>query len=289
MADQSQDRPPPPDAPPTTPSPAADGEEPIRSLEKKVRVEAPVEVVWRAISEAEELKRWFPLDARVTRGEGEGAGRIWLSFGPGVEGEAPLHAFEAPRHLGWTEGPAGSRQITVDFHLEPAEGGTVVRLVQSGFGPGADWDDYYEVVSGGWSYFLLNLRHYLERHPGRPRTFVWRRHPVSGTRVDVWERLFAAEGIGAPLAVLASSGEAVELRLGGLHLPGSVLLSRPPMHFAAVLPELDDGLILVELEGSGEAWHLGVWISLYGAAREAAPRVEAALAAALGRVFPGGS
>ncbi len=264
------------------------GEE-VRSLEKEVRVAAPPEVVWKAISEAEELRRWFPLDARVTPGDGEGAGRIWLSFGPGVEGEAPLHAFDAPRHLGWTEGQEGGRRVTVDFHLEPAEGGTLVRLVQAGFGSGAGWDDYYEAVSGGWSYFLLNLRHYLERHPGSPRTFVWTRHPVSGTRVEVWERLFSPEGIGAPLAAVLEPGAEVHLQLADLPLAGSVLLSRPPGHFAAILPDLEDGLILVELEGSGEDWRLGVWISLYGAARREAGRVDAALGRALGRIFPVGS
>lgn len=286
MADQSHDHPNPPDAPATTRSSAADGGEPTRSLEKEVRVAAPLEVVWKAISEAEELKRWFPLDARVTPGDGEGAGRIWLSFGPGVEGEAPLHAFEAPRHLGWTEGHAGSRQITVDFHLDPVEGGTVVRVTQAGFGADPGWDDYYEAVSGGWSYFLLNLRHYLERHPGSPRTFVWTRHAVSGTRVEVWERLFSPEGIGAPLAALLEAGAEVELQLGDLRLPATVLLSRPPGHFAAVLPGLDDGLILVELEGSGESWRLGVWISLYGEAGREARRVAKALERSLGRAFP---
>lgn len=261
-------------------------EEGVRSLQKEVRVAAPPEVVWKAISEGEELKRWFPLDARITPGDGEGSARLWISFGPGVEGEAPLHAYDAPRHLGWTEGHPGSRQITVDFYLEPVEGGTVVRLVQSGFGPEADWDEYYEAVSGGWSYFLLHLRHYIERHPGLPRTPVWVRHPVSGTRVEVWERLFSPDGIGAPLAALLDAGAEVELRLGALTLPATVLLSRPPRHFAAVLQGLNDGLILVELEGSGESWRLGVWISLYGAAREEAERVAGALAEGLGRIFP---
>lgn len=33
--------------------------------------------VWRALTEAEELTRWFPLQARVTPGEG---GEIWMSW-----------------------------------------------------------------------------------------------------------------------------------------------------------------------------------------------------------------
>lgn len=39
--------------------------------------------MWRAISDAEELQRWFPLSAEVEPGEG---GTVTLAWGPDVAG-----------------------------------------------------------------------------------------------------------------------------------------------------------------------------------------------------------
>lgn len=259
-------------------------------LEKTVNIDAPIETVWKAISEGKEMARWFTLDARITPGdgaEGSDAGRIWLSFGPGMEGEAPLAAFDELQRLGWVEDHGSGRRMTVDFYLEPADGGTVVRLVQSGFGPEASWDDYYDGVDGGWSFFLLNLKHYVERHWGAPRETVWRRHEVSGSREEVWTRLFSTAGLGVDAPDALEVGTSTTLDLGGLSLPGAVLLNRPPRHFATTIPGYDDGLVFVELEGSGPAWHLGIWISLYGAARSNAEEVGEALGRTLEGLFPG--
>ena len=258
-------------------------------LEKTIHVAAPIETLWDAISQGKEMARWFTLDARITPGEGsdpDEPGRIWLSFGPEMEGEAPLAAFEENRRLGWVEDHGGGRRMSVDFHLEPAEGGTVVRLVQSGFGPEASWDDYYEGVDGGWSFFLLNLKHYVEHHWGSPRACVWRRHKVSGSREEVWSRLFSEAGLAVPGADEKKVGQPVAPRFGDLAMPGAVLLNRPHRHFASTVPHRNDGLVFVEMEGSGEAWHLGVWISLYGDAQAGADEVGAALGETLEALFP---
>ena len=41
-----------------------------RKLEREVMLEAPVDKVWKALTDAQELKKWFPLEARVTPGAG---------------------------------------------------------------------------------------------------------------------------------------------------------------------------------------------------------------------------
>lgn len=45
-----------------------------------------------------------------------------------------------------------------------------MKLVQSGFGEGAEWDDEYQGVNSGWEMVLAVLRHYLENYFGRPRS-----------------------------------------------------------------------------------------------------------------------
>ena len=51
----------------------------------------------------------------------------------------------------------------------------MVRLVQSGLSADANWDEMYDALVDGWTYFLFNLAFYLARHRGKPRGMVWKR------------------------------------------------------------------------------------------------------------------
>ena len=238
-----------------------------RSIEKSVTINAPADAVWRALSDARELERWFPLRADVTPGVG---GRIWVSWGQGSEGASTIAVWEPNRRLGTVDTFPGADgapvRVAVDYYIESQQGGTtVVRLVHSGFSADAAWDEMYDAMDNGWAYFLFNLRHYLERHPGKPRTMVWERRPLSRPRADVWEELTRA--LGEPPSLPFLPGPA----------PVEVLLSRPPNHLSALLPSIDDGLLLMELEQGGDRWHLGLWISTYGIAAERTEAMQHAL------------
>ncbi|HET6639495.1 MAG TPA: SRPBCC domain-containing protein, partial [Gemmatimonadota bacterium] len=39
-----------------------------RAAKGEIAIDAPVEVVWKALTDARELERWFPLEARVKPG-----------------------------------------------------------------------------------------------------------------------------------------------------------------------------------------------------------------------------
>lgn len=232
-----------------------------RSVEHEVQLDAPPERVWRALTEAEELRRWFPLDARI---EPRPGGEIWLSWGPGCEGTAPLAVVDEPRHLRWIEESGGGDsppvRMAVDFHLEARGGGTFLRLVHSGFGPGEKWDDWYDATDTGWRYFLFNLRHYLERHRDVPRTMVWTRRPPGRSHQEVWSTVTGPDG----LVDLEPDGESWHLTLDGAPGgSGEVVLAEPGAAFAGMCPGLDDALLFVELEGGGEGWHCGVWLSTW--------------------------
>ena len=238
-----------------------------RSIDKTIAIAAPPDAVWRALTDAREMERWFPLKADVTPGVG---GRIWISWGPGSEGASTIEAWEPNRHLRTADsfpGEGGAPlRVAVDYYLESEAGDrTVLRLVHSGFGAGASWDEMYDAMDGGWTYFLTNLRHYLERHRGTARVMVWERRPLSRPRGDVWDRIVAALG-SPPELPFARSAEASE-----------VLLSRPPGHLALRLPGLNDALLFIELELGGERWHLGVWLSTYGLDAERAEALQQAL------------
>ena len=254
---------------------------PTRSLELEQTLDATPEEVWEALTTDEGLRRWFPLDARVEPGEG---GSLWLSWGPGCEGEAPIHIWEPGRRFGWTEDHATDPEgraikVAVDFYIEGRGGSTVVRLVQSGFSAGADWDEMFDAVKDGWTYFLFNLRFYIQHHRGTARTLVWKRAPTELSRNDVWERLASASLITAGDSGAAADGSSTDssnvtrrIELDR-ELPVEVVSARPGRHFFAVLPELDDSVFFVEIEGR----HVGFWLSTYGMSAEAVASLQSAL------------
>jgi uncharacterized protein YndB with AHSA1/START domain len=234
-----------------------------RTIEIEVPVDAPPEEVFRILTDPAEVARWFPLDAEIDLRVG---GRIWLSWGPGCEGEAPIHVLEPPVRFGWTERygeDAEGRpvEIAVDFHVETRDGVTVLRLVQSGFTASSDWDEMYDALADGWTYFLFNLQHYVRHHRGTPRTMVWRRAETALGRDEVWRRLLAsglaapADGAGSVLTSDAPFTAALDESY-----EGTIVSARPGHHLAGVLPGLEQSLLFVEIEGP----HVGFWLSTYG-------------------------
>jgi uncharacterized protein YndB with AHSA1/START domain len=253
-----------------------------RSIEMERTLAATPDDVWEALTTDEGLRRWFPLDAKVEPGVG---GTVWLSWGPGCEGEAPIHIWEPGRRVGWTEDYGEDEsgrpiKVAVDFHIEGRDGSTVVRLVQSGFSASSKWDDMYDALVDGWAYFMFNLAFYFLKHAGTPRRLVWKRAPTELSRDVAWDRLVGAALIGAASAGVdddaagpdhgAAEADRASTRRGGSPAEITVVLdqeyaatvvsTREGHHFAAALPHLNDSAFFVELEGS----HIGFWLSTYG-------------------------
>jgi uncharacterized protein YndB with AHSA1/START domain len=234
-----------------------------RSIDKHVAIDAPIDVVWRAITEADELTRWFPVDARVEPGLG---GTIWLSWGGGTEGTAPITAWEPERRFGWTES-RGPHRLAVDFHIEGRGGATVVRLVQSGFGDGPEWDDEFHMTGGGWSYFLEHLRWYLERHRGRSRDLLSFRDAVPLARGEALARLTRSLGLGGREWVDAvNPGQRFSaVTASGDALAGTVLVaSGPTGQLGLTLDDPNHAVLFLEMEPAQGGSRAGFWLSTYG-------------------------
>jgi uncharacterized protein YndB with AHSA1/START domain len=232
-------------------------EKPRRSIERTIEIDAPVEVVWKAISEGEELAKWFPLDARVTPGVG---GTVWMSW-PGMEGESPITVWEPNSRLQTQEG-AGAALMSVDWFLEGKGGKTVLRLVHSGFGAGAEWDDQYDDTSRGWSVFLRNLRHYLTRHRGKRCRQVIVPVPIETSVTEAWQAFARGLGLAGGLregeryAATAASGDRLE---------GVVDLSAPPDVFGATVEAWNDALLRMEFHACAPGQKQGWFVILtYG-------------------------
>jgi len=237
---------------------------PARRVEIAVEIDAPLEAVWKALTESEELTRWFPFEARVTPGAG---GSVWMSWGEPWIGEAKIDLWQPNRHLRTLEPPPkpDSIPVAVDYYLESRGGKTLLRLVHS-FGTGADWEEeYYDSTSRGWRFMLANLRHYLERHPGTPRQVAWPRLRLALAGEATWQRLMSARGLlrqgsldnartGSHYAIEAATGDRFE---------GEVCFFDPPRSFCATVENLNDALLWLHIEKLGQEYEIWFWLSAY--------------------------
>lgn len=244
----------------------------MKKVTAEVSIAADADAVWRAVSEGEEIKRWFCADARVRPGVGGG---IWMSFGEGMDWEVPITLWEPQKHLR-TEDPEPSK-LAVDYFIESAAGGeTVLRIVHSGFGDDA-WDEELDTLNAGWRTFTENLKHYLERHRGKPRTFASFRHPaVELTRAEAFPRLL--EALGVPLV---GEGE----RFAGPLFTGVARVAAPPINLSGPLETHGEGFLMLEVEPGRGRCRPSVWVSLYGDAGEEAPALTEQLTAAVTAAF----
>ncbi len=262
-----------------------------RSIDLSIDVDAAPDVVWASISGGELMSRWFSPAASVEPGEG---GQVTVSWGAGAEWTSRIAIWRPGERLRLVDPPAeaaadasappGDAPVSgLDYRIEPRPGGARIRLVNWGLQAGEGADDFLRMMENGWRFFLWNLKHCLERHPDTPRVMISVRPQVGGTRERVWGRLFGPGGLGeAP----ERAGERFRFALvGGETLEGATVLSDRPWAFAGMVESFGDGVLHVELEGSGEQWRLGVWLSAYGVEPKVRERVAGALEATVGRLF----
>ena len=184
--------------------------EQTRAFRMSLDIEAPADAVWRALTDAEELARWFPNSARVT--PGAGGAMVW-SWDKMWDWETRIDAWEPGRLLRLVQhdarpydiqgrqlppGEVEPASIAIEFTLETQQGKTRLRLVHSGFGHGAAWDDEVEGITEGWQAELRSLRHYLQRQRGRDRNLQVAWLTTGLSRQAAWARLLGPRRIQDP-------------------------------------------------------------------------------------------
>lgn len=140
------------------------------SVRRRIRIAAPLEKVWLAVTEPEHISQWF--GQTVLDGTGAGAAGTMTFEGYGV---IPLRveAIDAPRSVSYrwgnddavrrAGGPIDEATTTVfTFTLDEVEGGTELTVVETGFDrtsdPVANMADHAE----GWVSELDKLVALLE-------------------------------------------------------------------------------------------------------------------------------
>lgn len=274
-----------------------------RSIEKEIHILTPVEAVWHALTDAEELTRWFPLEARVTPGEG---GTVWMSWKNEYQFQTPIAAWKPNAHLRliYMEPTSAAKpsepglpfevphRVALDYHLEGRAGETVVRLVHTGFSSDASWDSQYEATVAGWEFQLAGLKLYLERHRGTPRRcIVCRAMRPTLTREEAWGLLWGHNGlaarahrppgeVGVRYAITTAAGD---------HMEGIVENWSPPENCCATVTTLNDAWMRVHLD---ELQLFGVrdtnlWISTFALPEQQVKDLQGRFDGLFARLFGG--
>jgi uncharacterized protein YndB with AHSA1/START domain len=204
-----------------------------RRIETQVQVPATPEEAWEAIATGPGITAWF-MPAQV---EGRVGGSVVYHF-PDESSAATVTAYDAPRRFAYEEEfplregePA--RPLATEFLVEAQSGATcVVRIVMSGFGEGAAWDEAAESFTGGWRQALTSLRLYLTHFRGEPLGSINASDTVTGDKDEVWAEF--SDALGLPAAPRA--GERV-----------ATSATDAPM-LAGVVEEADRGMITLVLD-----------------------------------------
>lgn len=251
-----------------------------RTFTMAIDIDATPEDVWRALTEAEELVRWFPLQARVTPGEG---GTMFWGWDDRWAWESAIEAWTPRERLTLVDSrpafdaqgaplPGAAQRMAMEFTLETDAGKTRLRIVHSGFGHGADWDDELDSVSAGWQFELRSLRHYLERHKGRDRIHAFAQRTSALAPAAIWSRLFAdgALRVDQPLDRVnspAREGTPCTLQVaGGPPLTGAIGWHHPNHDLFIIADALDEGVLRWSTWRAAGQTGVQMWIASYAPA-----------------------
>jgi uncharacterized protein YndB with AHSA1/START domain len=271
-----------------------------RAFEMALDIDASLEDVWRALTEAGELVRWFPMDARVTPGLG---GSMAWSWGEGRDWETRIDGWEPGKRLRLVQedarpydsqgrplppGEAEPARIAMEFTLETHQGKTRLKLVHSGFGHGAAWDNELEGITEGWQAELRALRHYLEHHRGRDRYFGRAWLTTATPREDAWARLLGPGGFQVNPSEPVEGQHYEVTTPGGQRFSGTVELYLPRQTLAGTVRELDDGWfrLLTWKDGKGDTG-VWAWVATYAGDDQRVAKFCEEGQRALERLFPG--
>jgi uncharacterized protein YndB with AHSA1/START domain len=146
-------------------------------IERQILLKAPRSRVWRALADAEAFGEWFGVILKGQRFAVGQSVRGNITY-PGYEHlvlEALIERIEPERYLSFRWHPNAvdpavdySKEPTtlVEFELEEAQGGTLVRVVESGFDhiPPSRREQAFRMNGEGWSEQMKNIEAYVATH-----------------------------------------------------------------------------------------------------------------------------
>lgn len=234
-----------------------------RVIRDEIRIAAAPEDVYRAWSDPGTVTGWFVGRMEGRMEPGETVTWHWdEEAGPGMS-QRVLVADPPRRLVTEMELPQGVSYLEVTIQQEG--GHSILRLVQSGFGEGPEWDDQYEGMLSGWMVALAILKVFAERYLDRKRREIVVLRDAPFERDEILELQRTRSGLarwltrsGAPEGAV---GEPVKLVLeDGRTLTGTVLRNTSYETLWS-WEEIDGVLEIKAFRGAGWGSKVGIRIS----------------------------
>jgi uncharacterized protein YndB with AHSA1/START domain len=127
-------------------------------------IDAPVQVVWAVVTEAEHVSGWFSDSVELDLRPG---GALALHWDGGGTVHGRVERVEPPRLFSfrWAVAPGAEGWTLVEFSLAAEGDSTRLTVVESGFrdiaGPEDERQRHFDGHSRGWNLELGQLRDYL--------------------------------------------------------------------------------------------------------------------------------
>jgi uncharacterized protein YndB with AHSA1/START domain len=142
------------------------------TIEREIFIHAPTDVVWRAITEPDQIVQWFSDEADVELRHGYEGALTFTERGTkdATVAQITVQAFEPDRTFSYRWSyepgvvPGNGNSVLVEFVLTSEAGGTRLRVVESGVDR-LDWsqerkDDYVADHNRGWAQHIGDLGEY---------------------------------------------------------------------------------------------------------------------------------
>jgi uncharacterized protein YndB with AHSA1/START domain len=140
-----------------------------RILRAEIRTKATPQQAYDAWADPEKIAHWFPDRAEGKAEPGATITWVFEKFNYRIPYEVLIAQPAEKFAIRWNPPPgmsAGVLEVTIS-----KEGGeTVIKLVNSGFREGAEWNEEFEGTDSGWRMALALLKHYLENYFGISRS-----------------------------------------------------------------------------------------------------------------------
>jgi uncharacterized protein YndB with AHSA1/START domain len=177
-----------------------------------LEVEATPEEIWVAIATGPGIDSWFLGRNEVDYDTAAGRGVVRQAFGDYTP-EHRVTAWEPAHRLAYrSDGPDG-RFVALEFLIEGRDrGSTVLRIANSGFLPGDDWEAEFEAMTSGNDLFIATLATYLRHFAGRTAVPV----TVFGPMITDWAATRAALTAALGLSGEPAPGDPVHAEPDGL-------------------------------------------------------------------------
>jgi uncharacterized protein YndB with AHSA1/START domain len=247
-----------------------------RQLRKQIRIKSSLSTVWTALTTADDISRWYPLDARVEPGEG---GQIWLGW-PGHYEQQVIEIWHEARQLQTRD---ETRAVTLNWTLEGVGTETLVgfeltssrnaALTVACGACGEVHPDEFDGLARGWTIRLLGLKYMLEQHPyGLSRQLVMPLTLSGGTPDELWALLVGDAGLALERP---GTGRYRALACTCEWLEGEVDVWAPPRALALTVRSMNNARLTIDIRGCAVEWTAWFCLFTYGLDRAALRAIEA--------------